>query len=372
MTFLDLMRLIKHFWVLIVASSLACAMLAVGLSALAIPSKYEAVATLTSTDPSGNVTADVLISTVTPIAQQVAAEATPGVSVTVEGPKSGATAAEQRVITFSAAGDNADDCVGAANAAAQETASRVAAIFLELEDNQSTKRESALEILEDVGEDDTRTEALLEAIIIDREYSHCDFIVSEAAEAERKGLGASKLALVAFLGGLVLCIAAVVVFDMLKRPIKAREDIEAYGDLPLLSWPLPAGEGEVLWANLLAKTDEFPREVALVPLSEDGSPEIAKALCAAARNRGVGAGLTINKGEGALSVPAEKSESLRVIACRPISLDASTIYCVRDAGVVVVCARLWRDGLGALENVLEELETAGVRPAGIALLGDKR
>lgn len=372
MTFLDLARLIRHYWIAVVAASLACALAAFGVSAVIVSPKYEAAATLTSTDPSGNVTADVLMSTVTPIARQVAAEATSGVSVTVEGPKSGATAAEQRVITFLAAGDNADDCVGAANAAAQETASRVAAIFLELEDNQSTKRESALEILGDVGEDDPRTEALLEAIIIDREYSHCDFIVSEATEAERKGLSASKLSLVAFLGGLVLCIAAVIVFDLIKRPIKAREDIEAHGDLSLLSWPLPAGEGEVLWANLLAKTGEFPCEVALVPLSEDGSLEIAKALCAAARNHGVGAELTINKGEGAPSALAEKPELLRVIACRPINLDASTIYCVRDAGVVIVCARLWRDGLGTLEDVLEELETAGVRPDGIALLGDKR
>lgn len=372
MTFLDLMRLIKHFWVLIVVASLACAALAFGLSTLAIPSKYEATATLTSTDPSGNVTADVLMSTVTPIAQQVATETASGVSVTVEGPKSGATAAEQRVLTFSAVGGNPDDCVGAVNAAAQETAARVAVIFLELEDNQSTKRESALEILGDVGEDDPRTEALLEAIIIDREYSHCNFIVSEAMEAERKGLSASKLALVAFFGGLVLCIAAIIVFDLIKRPIKTREDIEAYDDLPLLSWPLPAGEGEMLWVNLLAKTDELPCEVALVPLSEGGSLEIANALCTAARSHGVKAELTTNEGETAPSVSATKPEGLRVIACRPINLDASTVYCIRDAEAVVVCARLWRDGLDSLDDVLRELETSGVRPVGIALLGGKR
>lgn len=372
MTALDIARLIKHFWILIVATSLVCAALAFGFSTLAIPSKYEATATLASTDPSGNVTADVLMSTVTPIARQVAVETTPGVSVTVEGPKSGATVAEQRVLTFSAVGSNANDCVEAANAAAQETAARAAAIFLELEDNQSTKRESALEILGDVGEDDPRTEALLEAIIIDREYSHCDFIVSEAAEAERKGLSASKLTLVAFLGALVLCIAAIIIFDLFKRPIKTREDIEAYDGLSLLSWPLPAGEGEMLWANLLAKTDGLLREVALVPLSKDGSLEIANALCAAARNYGVEAELAVDERESASSVSAPKPESLRVIACRPINLDVSTVYCVRNADVAVVCARLWKDGLDGLDDVLEELETAGVHPAGIALLGSKQ
>lgn len=372
MTALDIARLIRHFWILILTISLACAALAFGVSLFVIPPKYEATATLTSTDPSGNVTADILMSTVTPLAQQVATEAPEGVAITVQGPKSGATAAELRVLTFSAEGKNADACVAAVNTAAQETAERAEAIFLELEENQSVKREGAREILSDLGGDDPKTEALLEAIIIDREYSHCDFIVDEAVRAEKGGVSPSKLAIIALLGGLALSLVAVIVFDLARRPIKAREDVEANCDLPILSWPAPAGEGEMLWANLSARISSWPFCIAIVPLSSDvSSSEIATALHAAGKAHGIDANVVPEGNVGAFQVDSEEREVLNIIACQPIDCDAASVHCARAADAVVVCIRFWRDGMDQLENVLKELNTAGVRPIGIVLLSEK-
>lgn len=371
MTALDIARLIRHFWVLILTVSLACAVLAFGASLFVFPPKYEATATLTSTDPSGNVAADVLMSTVTPLAQQVATEAPEGVAIAVQGPKSGATAAELRVLTFSAEGKNADACVAAVNAAAQETAERAEAIFLELEENQSVKREGAREILSDIGDDDPKTEALLEAIIVDREYSHCDFIVDEAVRAEKGGVSPSKLAIIALLGGFALALIAVIVFDLARRPVKAREDVEANYDLPILSWPAPAGEGEMFWANLSARINGWPFCVAIVPLSPDASNEIAAALCAAGKAHGVDASVVPGGDVGALQVDSGKGEILNIIACQPIECDAASVHCARAADAVVVCVRFWRDGMDQVENVLKELNTAGVRPTGIVLLSDK-
>lgn len=371
MTALDIARLIRHFWILILTVSLACAVLAFGVSLLVFPQRYEATATLTSTDPSGNVAADVLMSTVTPLAQQVATEAPEGVAITVQGPKSGATAAELRVLTFSAEGRNADACVAAVNTAAQETAERAEAIFLELEESQSAKREGAREILSDIGGDDPKTEALLEAIIIDREYSHCDFIVDEAVRAEKGGVGPSKLAIVALLGGLALSLVAVIVFDLARRPVKTREDVEASCDLPILSWPAPAGEGEMLWANLSARISSWPFCVAIIPLSSGASSEIATALRTAGKAHGIDASVVPEGNVGAFQVDSGEGEVLNIIACQPIDCDAASVHCARAADAVVVCVRFWRDGMDQVENVLRELNTVGVRPTGVVLLSDK-
>ena len=371
MTFLDLARLIRHYWIAVVAASLVCALTAFGVSAVIVSPKYEATATLTSTDPSGNVTADVLMSTVTPLAQQIAAEAPESVTITVKGPKSGATAAELRVLTFSAEGGDADECVAAVNAAAQETADRVEAIFLELEENQSLKREGAREILGEIGGDDPKTEALLEAIIIDREYSHCAFIVDEATQAEKGGVSAPKLALIALLGGLVLSVVVIIVSDLVKRPIKTREEIEAYSGLPVLSWPAAAGEGQMLWANLSVKFDGGLSDIAMLPLSAGGSLGNADALCAAAKDCGSDASADPMENAGLAQIESEGADGLKVVACQPIECDASSVYCVRRADAVVLCVRLWKDGLDKLDDVLKELDAVDVRPVGVALLADR-
>ena len=169
----------------------------------------------------------------------------------------------------------------------------------------------------------------------------------------------------------MLSVVVIIVSDLVKRPIKTREEIEAYSGLPVLSWPAAAGEGQMLWANLSVKFDGGLSDIAMLPLSAGGSLGIADALCAAAKDCGIDASAVPMENAGLAQIESEGADGLKVVACQPIECDASSVYCVRRADAVVLCVRLWKDGLDKLDDVLKELDAVDVRPVGVALLADR-
>lgn len=372
MTFLDLVKLVKHFWLPAIAASLAGAVLVFAVSFALVAPKHEATATLACMDPSANVTSDMMISTMTPIAKRVAQSVPYNVAVTVTGPKAGATAAEARILTISAEGKNGADCVAAVNMVAQETASQAAAIFDALEDNQLSKRESARALLEKATGDGAQTEALLEAIIIDREYDHIDFVVSEATDAASSGSSPLKLAIIAFFGVLVLAIIVMIAFDSVRRPIKSREDIESSFDLPVLSWPCSADEGEMLWGNICFQSSVPPSLISIVPLSTGNAAGLAERLRDAIGKSKREATVEVLDDLDSNRPEVDGSDMIRVVACQPLNRSVASAYCARESDAVILCARMWHDGTDDVDAALSELKVAEVRPLGIALLSNKQ
>ena len=178
--------------------------------------------------------------------------------------------------------------------------------------------------------------------------------VIEAAGPSKKYL------IVAILAGLFLGICIVVIIDLIKRPIKSIEGMQDAVELPVLE-KLPASNGERLLANVrfASKADDLKR-VCVVPLGEGG---LAEQVADLLRTAIVTEQNTIKKSS------READDAVRdafyVQICAPLSMDMSAAYESRGADAVIVVARQWDDSLTDLETTVAELKLAEASLVGL-------
>ena len=200
------------------------------------------------------------------------------------------------------------------------------------------------------------------------EYPGSDYLLAYRGQVEKATMAnveeaagpSMKLLIAAILAGLFLGICIVVIIDMIRRPIKSGEGMQAAVELPVLE-KLPSLNGERLLANVrfAAKTDDLKR-VCVVPLGEgDLAEQVADLMRAAIEvEHSVGKGMS-------QEVDDTVRDTFYVQACEPLSAGMSAAYESRGADAVIIAGRQWKDGLVVLEATVAELKLAEANLVGL-------
>lgn len=363
MTLRDLLKLICHYAKLCLTVTVVCLLAGTAFGAVkqrADPA-YSAQAVLTVSEPTATLAASELMPVVAAIATNITAdlnsEILPGSQsrslVTME--RDAAT----RSVIFKADGDTVEGSIAAANDAARRTADAADACFSQIaqeyrDSSAEGRGESALGV--DSG--------YLDAVEKNRvaAYETVTFTLNEASEVTDNGStsGLLKYTLVGLVVGLFLAICLMVALNLVRSPVKSRQDLEAICDEPVLLEPENEQRGDWLWANIQFAVNCRLGSVCLLPVGVSTPVKLAEDVVAAVRKMGRGAKL------GDSRKPA--SEDVIVVACNPLDEGMEAIYQAREADATVVCVQKWLDSQEKVADVLAELQLARVRVVGLALL----
>lgn len=311
MTLFDLFKLIRHYIKLVIILPVACAIL-VTLGLLVMPPTYVAKATLLTNGD---------IALAGGFAQTEATTFSKnGIEVSSKNDTS------YRTVVIEAEGKDYGGCIAAANATVLAAAN----------DYRSANNQVSI-------------------------------TTNEATYAESTS-PSSKTALIALLAGLFVAVCVVVVIDVVKMPIKSRNDIEAASNLPVIGTIPTRDRGERLLANIRFLGDGQPATIAVVPVGLTGGTLTCAELASAFEN--VGTAVTRIKGNphaqslSAIALP----EIVTIVECAPLSEGMGAVYIARDADVTILCASEWRDSRKALANVVEELQFAKANIGGVVFI----
>lgn len=367
MTLADLARLLRRYWLSVASCIVICLLIGAAASRWAIPKEYEAMASVSAIDPSAALGADTLMSTMLPLAKDIASDAPEGISIKIEGPKAAVSAAESRILKITVSGPNAQDCTNVANSVANNVADDASAVFEELDDDyeaaQSEKREIILNALR---ESDENSEALLEAAVADKDYSHCAFLVAEASGASEVSVSSSKVLLISLLIGVLVSLAGLGIVEVVCRPLKSLDDIRTVCDLPVLSSATVPDKGAFLWANICFRADERPCSIAIVPLSSGGTRKVVDLL-----EEAIPASDVSSAGSSRIEDTKEDGSSpVELLACEPLTNSVLAAYAARTAACTLVVIRFWKDTRHALAGTIEELKLAKANVIGAVVLSE--
>lgn len=311
MTLFDLFKLIRHYIKLVIILPVACAIL-VTLGLLVMPPTYVAKATLLTNGD---------IALAGGFAQTEATTFSKnGIEVSSKNDTS------YRTVVIEAEGKDYGGCIAAANATVLAAAN----------DYRSANNQVSI-------------------------------TTNEATYAESTSPSIPKTALIALLAGLFVAVCVVVVIDVVKMPIKSRNDIEAASNLPVIGTIPTRDRGERLLANIRLG-DGQPATIAVVPVGLTGGTLTCAELASAFEN--VGTAVTRIKGNphaqslSAIALP----EIVTIVECAPLSEGMGAVYIARDADVTILCASEWRDSRKALANVVEELQFAKANIGGVVFI----
>ena len=324
MTLFDLFKLIRHYIKLVIILPVACAIL-VTLGLLVMPPTYVAKATLLTNGD---------IALAGGFAQTEATTFSKnGIEVSSKNDTS------YRTVVIEAEGKDYGGCIAAANATVLAAANdyRSANNQVSITTNRSANNQVSI-------------------------------TTNEATYAESTSPSIPKTALIALLAGLFVAVCVVVVIDVVKMPIKSRNDIEAASNLPVIGTIPTRDRGERLLANIRFLGDGQPATIAVVPVGLTGGTLTCAELASAFEN--VGTAVTRIKGNphaqslSAIALP----EIVTIVECAPLSEGMGAVYIARDADVTILCASEWRDSRKALANVVEELQFAKANIGGVVFI----
>lgn len=311
MTLMDLLKLIRRNLKLIVVLPVICAVIASAV-VFFMPSSYSATASLvTSAD----------IAMAQGYANNAAADnSVSGVDVTV----SLNTTAKQ--ISITAKGADGSQCISAANAVADAASGQIA-----------------------------------------KAYPNAAFSENKASSATDSSPSLPKTMLVALLAGLFAAICIVVIRDIIKAPIKSKEDVADVCDLPILADVPTADDGERLLANLFFRCDDTPASIAIVPVgTADSSSIVANELARALDHTGVQVKLVQGVAHARRFKVNIPQNTVIIVDCRPLFEGMGAAYIAHDAEATILCVSEWTSSRPQLCSAYEELTLAKANLAGIA------
>lgn len=369
MSLLDLGAVVRRYWKMCIVLMLAGILVGAAYGSVQSDVEYEARASVTPVDPTGVVAPITLVSAVSPLADRLVNEASGSVNLSLAQstvPNTGA-----QVLTFTASGHNAEDCVEEVNRLANEAAAEAAAIYAEINDERvedsTAEKNEKIEIIELLEAQDGISRALDAGFRADRSYAYIRFEVSEAVGAEEiGGADLGQMVLAGVLGGAFLSALIIALKNLVKRPIRSRRDVEESVDVPVLSSPAN-WDSAYLWANTCYEVDENPTSVALVSVGKHGSEAEAARLAQAVEASGDTA--VLMPCDVALSALAEEDGGgrVRIVPCPSLGSNIEVVRIARAADAVILCARVWDDSLVALEESVRELAIAKTKVTGIFL-----
>lgn len=318
MTLMDLLKLIKHNLKLIVLLPVACAVVT-GVVCFFIPSSYSATASFVT---------NVDIAMAQGFATSAAAgNSISGISVDVS------SSATTKQISVTAKGADGDRCISAANSVADAAAKQITSAY----------------------PDATITE-------------------NKANYATDSSPSLPKTMLIALVAGLFAAICIVVIHDMIKAPLKSKEDVTGACDLPILADVPTVDDGERLLANLFFRCDKIPASIAIVPIGTTDSGSIVANELARALDR---TGVHVNLVQGVAHARRFKvnipDNTVIIVDCRPLSEGMGAAYIAHEAEATILCVSEWTSSKPQLCSTYEELTLAKANIAGIAYFSwDKR
>ena len=369
MTLLDLRQLVCRYWKAVVILPVACALLAV-FASMFLPSRYEASASITVSDPSDNVSATNMLAVVNDLVQSSVAPYSVRDSEIEASVKIGTDISAQTLVLTIEAPDK-DESLQLVNSIVTSVADEARATFDALQEanEEGLADLSALNTSEDVASVLSGS-WLQNSLGSDLTFEFCSFMVNEAQDAEGVGAGKAMMALEGLVGGLFLVLLILVVMDVARAPIKSREEVEKLFGLPALN-PRASGDlGEQLWANTQFTTGKGVQSVCLVPLSGNSAEICAPSLRAAAEAAKSRAVVFPVDPREKLDLPEMPGE-VAIYQCASLNAGMGAAYCAHAASATVVCVRLWKDSLKTLESAMRELAIAKANVVGIAFLGER-
>lgn len=191
---------------------------------------------------------------------------------------------------------------------------------------------------------------------------------NEATYAESTSPSISKTILVALLAGIFGVICIVVVLDMVKTPIKSKNDIEAASGLSVIGTIPTLDRGERLLANIRFSGDSQPSSIAVVPVGFTGGALTCAELASAIENSGIAVTRLQGSPHAQSFNPITLPNMVTIVECASLSEGMGAAYIAREADVTILCVNEWIDSRKVLVSVVEELQFAQVRPAGIVFL----
>lgn len=316
MTLLDLLQLIKRFIKLVVIIPVVCALVALVVM-LVMPKDYQAVATITASNE---------VAAAGGIATTAASEASHN-GITVKA----ATNANAKQITLTAEGHNAQSVQEAANSAAQSAANRA--------------QES---------------------------FSAQTFIVTTIAAAKDVSQSPFKIALIVLLASLCIVIVCILGWDAVRCPVKSKTDIEEISQIPIIGKVPSQDHGERLFANVRFIAKSRLNTICIVPLSDPiASYQVTEELYEAASLLGINTEMFKADPHAEYLYTDTALADLNLVDCAPLSQGMGAAYLGRNADVVVLAVREWKDSTIEIKNVLSEFKIAGADLAGFVLLSEK-
>ena len=335
-----------------------------------LPSRYEASASITVSDPSDNVSATNMLAVVNDLVQSSVAPYSVRDSAIEASVKIGTDISAQTLVLTIEAPDK-EESLQLVNSIVTSVADEARATFDALQEanEEGLADLSALNTSEDVAS--VLSGSLLQnSLGSDLTFEFCSFMVNEAQDAEGVGAGKAMMALEGLVGGLFLVLLILVVMDVVRVPIKSREEVEKLFGLPALN-PRASGDlGEQLWANTQFATGKGVESVCLVPLSGNSAEICAPSLRAAAEAAKSRAVVFPVDPREKLDLP-ETSGEVAIYQCASLNAGMGAAYCAHAASATVVCVRLWKDSLKTLESAMRELAIAKANVVGIAFLGER-
>lgn len=338
MTLNDLLLLMKHYLRWVIAVPIACALCAGAFAFAGNVAKdpdYSASATLTIADPSNSLSTNNLSYLLNATAQRIAADLSDGeVRVSAKPDE------KSQSVSISASAPSAEKAKEIANIASDQTTSAVSEILLGQAEAFRQEQQSGNFEPSSSGEDVIGAKAVaLESCVFS--------VVPASAASEVDSRSSLKFVLAGFAGGLFLVAMILIAYDLVKRPIKSKDDINAITDLPVLNGRGGASGVEITCANLLNYCEGAPSLVCVVP--EKGSCEEFGKMLQTAFDRTV---------DGRVEVEALASPGV----------SANAYLEARNADAVVVCVERWKGDAVGLGDCLEELSLAKAKVVGVVLV----
>lgn len=315
MTLLDLLQLIKRFIKLVVIVPVVCALVALVVM-LVMPKDYQAVATITASNE---------VAAAGGIATTAASEASNnGTAVKA------ATNANAKQITLTAEGHNAQSVQEAANSAAQSAANRA--------------QES---------------------------FSAQTFKVATASAAKDVSQSPFKTALIALFAALFVVICGIVVWDMIRRPIKNKDNLEEAAQAPVIGQLPTRDNGEKLFANVRFVAKDALNTVCIVPVDDpSASRQVAEEIYGTASMLGINTEMFKADPHAEYLYTDTALADLNLVDCAPLSQGMGAAYLSRNADVVILAVRQWMDSAKEIETIINEFSIAKVELNGVVLLSE--
>lgn len=361
MTLLDVMKLVRHYAKLCVAIVVVCTLLgaALGFSKSDLGNEeYSAESVLTASELTATVSASELMPIVQATANNViAANTQEDVSVSAE------YDLVSRSITFTAVAASEVASIEAANSTALQTAEETKALLATMAEQYRARQADASEPVAADGAVTIKASGQDRASALES----VSFTINDASQAAANSGKSTlvKFALVGLLGGLFLAICVVVVIDLVKMPIKGRDDVEKAFEIPVLADEATGNFGQRLWANIQFAVDAEPQSVCLVPVGVASAQKIQQELQGAVSQRGMQLAETDAQN-------AARGADVCILACAPLAKDMTAAFAARESDATVVLAAQWQDSMGQLRDTLRELRAANAKVVGVALLAENK
>lgn len=364
MTLSDVGCLLRRNAKAMVAIPLVCALAAILYSGFIVGREYQAVSFVVPSAPVGVVAASDLASVAGCLAEDEVREK--GYEeVEVESPLAKKSNRDDSVAILATAATE-DEALDVANTVAKDVAERARNYYRQLFQGES--RESVPS-----GSLSPETEMLLqERLMSEMAIRYCDFIVDEAAVAERVGASPVRLAIVAALCGVALAFGVILANDAFRRPLKKASDIRGVTNLPVLNDFAGADVRGGLWANVqFVAPEKGIRSLCLIPLSTQTSAQCGEHLIEEMTRSGRSTRLREGLADAGELLKAS-GDDIVVVQCRPLTCDVGAALIAREASATILCAEVWKDSVESLQDALRELSLAKANIVGIALLTSDR